>query len=42
MESSKNLAIVGDLKEDLLNPNYHKLSNVLMENSLYNIFLHTG
>ena len=37
MESSKNLIIVGDLNEDLLNPNYHKLRNVLMENSLYNI-----
>ena len=37
IESSKNLITVGDLNEDLLNPNYHKLKNVLMENSLSNI-----
>lgn len=37
IESSKNLIIVGDLNEDLLNSNYHNLKNVLMENSLHNI-----
>ena len=37
MESSKNLIIVGDLNEDLLNSNYHNLKNVLIENSLHNI-----
>ena len=31
MESSKNFITVGDLNEDLLNPNYHKLRNVLIE-----------
>ncbi|MCG7883228.1 MAG: hypothetical protein JAY96_16735 [Candidatus Thiodiazotropha endolucinida] len=35
-EFSKNLIIVGDLNEDLLNKNYHNLKDVLLLNSLQN------
>ena len=34
LEHSKNLIIVGDLNEDLLNPNFHKLKDVLLINSM--------
>ena len=33
LEYSKNLIIVGDLNEDLLNPNFHNLKDVLLINS---------
>ncbi|MCU7958324.1 MAG: endonuclease/exonuclease/phosphatase family protein, partial [gamma proteobacterium symbiont of Bathyaustriella thionipta] len=37
LELSKNLIIVGDLNEDLLNPNFHNLKDVLLINSLTNV-----
>ncbi|MCG8097314.1 MAG: hypothetical protein JAZ17_27465 [Candidatus Thiodiazotropha endolucinida] len=37
LELSKNLIIVGDLNEDLLNPNFHNLKDVLMINSMTNV-----
>ena len=35
-EFSKNLVIVGDLNEDLLNPNFHNLKDLLLINSMQN------
>ena len=35
-EFSKNLVIVGDLNEDLLNPNFHNLKDLLIINSMQN------
>lgn len=37
LEHSKNLVIVGDFNEDLLNPNYHNLKDVLLINSMTNV-----
>ena len=37
LEHSKNLIIVGDLNEDLLNPNFHNLKDVLLINSMTNV-----
>ena len=37
MELSKNLVIVGDLNEDLLNDNFRNLHDLLLVNSLQNI-----
>ena len=36
---SKNLIILGDMNEDLLNPNFHNLKDVIIINSLQNIML---
>ena len=36
LEVSRNVIIVGDLNEDLSNPNFHNLKDVLMLNSLQN------
>ena len=37
LEHSKNLIVVGDLNEDLLNPNFHNLKDVLLINSMTNV-----
>ena len=37
MEITNNIIILGDLNEDLLNPNFRKLKDVLIINSLHNI-----
>ena len=37
LEHSKNLIIVGDLNEDLPNPNFHNLKDVLLINSMMNV-----
>ena len=37
LEHSKNLIIVGNLNEDLLNPNFHNLKDVLLINSMMNV-----
>ena len=36
-EISKNLILVGDLNEDLLNPNYHNLKDLILVNSMKNV-----
>ena len=37
LDITKNVVIMGDLNEDMLNPNNHNLKNVLLMNSLSNI-----
>ena len=37
LEHSKNLIIVGDLNEDLLNPSFHNLEDILLINSITNV-----
>ena len=37
LDITKNVVIMGDLNEDMLNPNNHNLKNVLLMNSLNNI-----
>ena len=39
LEVSKNLIILGDMNEDLLNPNFHNLKDVLLINFLQNVVL---
>ena len=36
---TKNVIIVGDLNEDLLNPNFHNLKDLLLLNSLENVII---
>ena len=36
-EISRNLILVGDLNEDLLNTNYHNLRDILLINSMENV-----
>ena len=36
-EISKNLILVGDLNEILLNPNYHNLKDLILVNSMKNV-----
>ena len=37
IESSRNIIILGDLNEDLLNDNFRNLRDILLTNSLQNI-----
>ena len=37
LDISNNVIIVGDMNEDLLNPNYHNLKDILILNSLNNV-----
>ena len=39
LEHSKYLIIVGDLNEDLPNPNFHNLNDVLLINSMMNVII---
>ena len=36
-ENTKNIVIVGDINEDLFNPNFHPLSQILLVNSMINV-----
>ena len=36
-EISKNLILVGDLNEDLLNPNYHNLKDLILDTYMKNV-----
>ena len=36
-EYSKNVILVGDLNEDLLNPNFHSLKDLVLINSMINV-----
>ena len=40
-EYSKNLILVGDLNEDLLNPNFHNLKDLIIINSMTNVITET-
>ena len=40
-EYSKNLILVGDLNEDLLNPNFHNLKDLILINSMTNVITET-
>jgi hypothetical protein len=37
LEITDNIVLLGDLNEDLLNPNFHNLKNIMLINSLKNI-----
>ena len=37
LEVTKNLILAGDLNEDLLNPNYHNLRDIMLINSLQSV-----
>ena len=36
-ECSKNIILVGDLNEDMLNPNYHNLKDLILINNMKNV-----
>ncbi|MCG7877681.1 MAG: reverse transcriptase domain-containing protein [Candidatus Thiodiazotropha endolucinida] len=40
LDTAKNLIIVGDLNEDLLNQNYRNLRDIILVNSLQNVITH--